>query len=77
MRPTARDCRVNVRRELISELRDQISGEEGRQQAYEFVTPEFHAEADEAYIDLGSPPITLVRAWKIFFAIVEVLRSRR
>ena len=77
VRPTARDCRVHVRRELINELRNQIGGEEGRRQAYEFVTPEFCAEADEAYIDLGSPPITLVGAWKLFFAVVAVLRSRR
>ncbi|KAI1785490.1 hypothetical protein LXA43DRAFT_1100273 [Ganoderma leucocontextum] len=76
LRPTARDCRVNVRRELIRELRDEIGGEDGRRQAYNFVTPEFRAEADGAYMDLGSPPITLVNAWTIFLAVVNVLRFR-
>lgn len=61
--------------ELVSELRDQIGGEEGRQQAYEFVTPEFCAEADGAYIALGSPPIMLKTAWSIFAAVVNVLKS--
>ena len=76
-RPTARDCRVYVRQELINELRDQIGGAEGRQQAYEFVTQEFRAEADGAYVDLGCPPITLKTAWSIFFSVVNVLRLRR
>ncbi len=65
-----------MRRELISELREQIGGQEGRRQAYDFVTPEFRAEADGAYTDLGSPPITLVTAWAIFLAVVDVLKSR-
>ena len=76
-RPTARDCRVNVRRDLIHELREQIGGEKARQLAYQFVTSEFHAEADAAYADLGHPLITLATAWTIFSAMVDVLRARQ
>ena len=64
-----------MRQELVEELRDQIGGAEGRRQAYEFVTPDFRAEADEAYIDIGSPPITLVTAWNIFVSVVNVLKA--
>ena len=76
MRPTARDCRVNVHRDMIHELRAEIGGEEGRRQAYQFVTPEFQAVADAAYADLGYPRITLMSAWTVFLAIVDVLQSR-
>ena len=74
LRPTARDCRVYVRQELIRELRDQIGGEEGHRQAYEFVTAEFRAQADGAYVAIGSPPIMLGTAWAIFTSVVNVLR---
>ena len=76
MRPTARDCRVNVRADIVRGLRDEIGGEEARRQAYQFVTPEFQAEADGAYTDLGSPHITLTTAWAVFLAMVDELRSR-
>ena len=75
VRPTARDCRVNVRRDMIQELRNGIGGEEGRRRAYQFVTPEFQAAADGAYADLGYPRITLATAWAVFQAIVDVLRA--
>lgn len=75
VRPTARDCRVNVRREKIRELRDEIGGEAGRRQAYQFVTPDFQAVADGAYADLGYPRITLATAWNVFKAVVDVLRA--
>ena len=77
MRPTARDCRVHVRSAMIRQLRDEIGGDEARREAYQFVTPEFQAEADGAYADLGCPRITLVTAWTVFLAIVDVLQSRR
>ena len=77
MRPTARDCRVNVRADMVHHLRDEIGGEVARQQAYQFVTPEFQAEADGAYADLGSPHITLATAWMVFHSVVDVLQSRR
>ena len=62
---------------MIRELRDGIGGEEGRRQAYQFVTPEFQAAADGAYADLGYPRITLTTAWTVFVAVVDVLESRR
>ncbi|KAM5532498.1 hypothetical protein V8D89_013851 [Ganoderma adspersum] len=60
MRPTAGDCQVNVRADIVRGLRDEIGGEEARRQAYQF---------------LGSPHITLTTAWAVFLAIVDELRS--
>lgn len=77
MRPTARDCRVNVRGDMIHHLCTEIGGEEARRRAYQFVTAEFQAEADGAYADLGCPRITLMTAWTVFLAVVDVLGSRR
>lgn len=77
MRPTARDCRVHVHRDMIRHLHDQIGGEEAHQEAYQFVTPEFQAEADGAYADLGYPRITLKTAWTVFHAIVAVVQAQR
>ena len=75
-RPTARDCRVFVRPDMVRKLRDQIGGEESRRKAYQFVLPEFQAVADAAYADLDYPCITLTTAWTIFLAMVDVLRTR-
>ena len=75
VRPTARDCRINVRPDLVHQLRSEIGGEEARRQAYQFATPEFQAEADGVYADLGSPRITLATAWTVFLTIVDVLRT--
>ena len=61
---------------MIRELRDRIGGEESRQEAYQFVTPEFQAMADAAYADLDYPCITLATAWTIFSAVVNVLCAR-
>ena len=77
MRPTARDCRVNVRVDVVCQLHKEIGGEEACRQAYQFVTPKFQAEADGAYADLGSPHISLRTAWTVFHAVVDVLQSRR
>ena len=76
MRPTARDCRVTVRQDLVRQLRDEVGGEGARRQAFQFVTPEFQAEVDGAYADLGCPHITLATAWTVFSMIVDVLQSR-
>lgn len=77
VRPTARDCRVIIRRDTVRELRNGIGGEDARVEAYRFVTAEFQAEADGAYADLGFPHITLSSAWSVFLAVVNVLRSRK
>lgn len=65
-----------MRQELVRELRDQIGGEEGRRRAYEFVTSQFRAEADGAYMELGFPPITLASAWTVFTSVVNLLEAR-
>ena len=74
-RPTARDCRIFVRPDMIQQLRGQIGGEEARQNAYQFVSPEFQAMADAAFTDLGSPNPTLTTAWSIFSAMVNALHT--
>lgn len=76
VRPTARDCSVGVRAELVQELRNRLGGVEGRRRAYEFVAPEFQALADGALADLGFPVISLSNAWPMFHSIVAVLRTR-
>ena len=65
-----------MRPEMIQELWDQIGGQKARQEAYQFVTPEFQAMADAAYADIGLPRITLTTAWTIFSVVVGVLRGR-
>ena len=60
---------------MIQQLRDQIGGEKARQEAFQFVTPEFQAIADGAYADLGYPQLALANAWAVFSAMVNVLRA--
>lgn len=73
--PTARNCSVKVRPELVSQLRDSIGGVDGRHHAYAFVTQEFKAVADNAYYNIGCPAIDLTNAWNVFTRIVDVLRG--
>ena len=72
VRPGARNCAIRVRRELVQELRERLGGEEGRRQAYSFVPPQFQARADDAYVAMGAPKITLTNV--IFDAMVTALR---
>ncbi len=60
---------------LVNELRAQIGGAEGRRAAFEFVSPEFKAMADDVYGNLGYPSITLETAWDVFIAVVGGLRG--
>ncbi|KAJ6580935.1 hypothetical protein B0H19DRAFT_928755 [Mycena capillaripes] len=73
---TARDCSIRVNPESVYRLREAYGGEEARDNAFSFVTREFAAEADAAYVDLGCPKITLPTAWVVFERVVAELQSR-
>ncbi|KAJ7740270.1 hypothetical protein DFH07DRAFT_965451 [Mycena maculata] len=49
---TARDCSIWVNPESVYRLREAYGGKEARDAAFRFVTREFEAEADAAYVDL-------------------------
>ncbi|RDX40327.1 hypothetical protein OH76DRAFT_1490373 [Lentinus brumalis] len=75
VRSTACNCAIKVNMNLVNELRAQIGGAEGRRAAFEFVSPEFKAMADDVYGNLGYPSITLETAWDVFIAVVGGLRG--
>jgi hypothetical protein len=73
---SARDCSVRVNPETVYRLREAYGGEEARDKAFRFVSREFAAEADAAYVDLGCPQIILPTAWAIFQQVVTELQTR-
>lgn len=74
VRPGARHCGIRVRKELVDQLRQSIGGMAGRELALSFSTPRFQKIADNAYLSLGSPEITLNTAWKVWKAMVNLLQ---
>lgn len=73
VRATARNCSVRVNMESVRRLRGEMGGHEGREEAMQFVSEEFAAEADNAFGALGYPLITLSSAWDIFVAVDDIL----
>jgi hypothetical protein len=70
---TARDCSITINMKTVHQLREELGGVEARDAAFRFVDPEFQADADEAYVELGCPDITLLSAWDIFIAVADIL----
>jgi hypothetical protein len=72
--PTAyggKDCLIPVEEDIIDQLL-----EEARAEAHEhmrYVDDEFDVLAQEAYMALGEPEITLQNAWTVFRAMVDQL----
>ncbi|KAF8513374.1 hypothetical protein JB92DRAFT_2924067, partial [Gautieria morchelliformis] len=60
---TARDCSIHIRPELVEHLREAYGGDEGHETAFRFVSCEFQAEADNAWLALRRPSIILAMAW--------------
>lgn len=77
VRTEARDCSIKVNPEMVHRIREEYGGEKGRDYAFRFITREFEAEADDAYVDLGKPAISLSSAWDVFTAVVNLMTSRR
>ncbi|KAJ6586479.1 hypothetical protein DFH09DRAFT_910960 [Mycena vulgaris] len=65
---TACDCSIRVNPETVYRL--------PRRKAFSFVSREFAAEADAAYVDMGCPAITLRTGWTVFQQIVTELENR-
>ena len=70
---TSRNCSVRVNLETVHQMREDLGGAEGRQQAFRFVDAEFEALADEALAELNYPDITLSSAWDVFVAVNDLL----
>jgi len=59
--------------DIVRELREELGGTEGREQAFRFVDAEFEALADDALAELNYPDITLSSAWDVFVAVNDLL----
>lgn len=70
---TSRNCSVRIDMHTVRQLRMDLGGAEGREQAFRFVDAEFEALADEALAELNYPDITLSSAWDVFIAVHDLL----
>jgi hypothetical protein len=74
---TGRDFSIRVRRELVEHLREAYGGDEGHETAFQFVSREFQAEADNAWVALGRPSVMLATAWDVFTAVADHISTER
>jgi hypothetical protein len=70
---TSRNCSVGIDMHTVHQLREDMGGAEGREQAFRFVDAEFEALADGALAELNYPDITLSSSWDIFVAVHDLL----
>jgi hypothetical protein len=77
VRHDAHDCSIKVNPETVRHLREAYGGLETRDRLFRFVSQEFQAEADEAFVDLGCPIISLESGWDVFKKVVERLALSR
>ena len=73
VRDLSYDCWVRVRMDKITELRDSLGGVQARNEVMRWVSPEFQACADEIYLTMRSPHITLLNVWQIFSEMAALL----
>ncbi|THH19638.1 hypothetical protein EUX98_g8732 [Antrodiella citrinella] len=74
---TAKNCSIRVDMELVKALREELGGEEGRDEALQFVTREFEEEAQTAYTNLQTPAVDLTNVWHIFTLLVAEIQQLR
>jgi hypothetical protein len=59
--------------DTVHQLQEKLGGVKAHDAAFQFVDPEFQAAADEAYVGLSCPNISLSSAWDIFIVVVDIL----
>lgn len=70
---TSHNCSIHVDMETVCQLREDLGGAEGHDQAFWFVDAKFVALTDEALCELNYPKIILSSAWDVFIAIHDLL----
>lgn len=70
------DCRVNIPKEAVDELRGMLTDEFGpAEQHLKWVSDEFKAVADEVFLSIGSPVRELGSAWEIFAEMAPIVEQ--
>jgi hypothetical protein len=72
---TARDCSIRVHHELVDHLREAYGGDKGHETAFQFVSREFQAEADNVWLAQGWPNDILATAWDVFTAVADYIST--
>ncbi|KAJ7166278.1 hypothetical protein C8R46DRAFT_990880 [Mycena filopes] len=67
---------IRVNPDSVRRLREAYGGAAAQDKAFRFVSQEFAAEADAAYMDIGCPEIILTTAWSVFQKVVAELGRR-
>lgn len=75
--PTARHCWIKVNPESVRRWRADLGGVERRDEVMAFVSDEFQAEADAAWLAIGFPQVSISNVWSVFSRVVEQIQARR
>lgn len=65
-------CKIPVPLEAVQEMRTMVIKETGPRDHW--VNDDFTRIADDVYMQIGSPALTLENAWDVFTAMSDVIR---
>jgi len=66
-------CKIPVPAEAVQEMRALVFEETGPRECW--MGDDFAKIADDVYIQIGSPGLTLENAWEVFTAMSDVIRT--
>ena len=67
------DKGIRVEAEIVEGLRERLSI--SRDEAYKFVEDEFRVVVEQAYMEIGSPMLTVQNGWNVFSELKQKLRD--
>jgi hypothetical protein len=73
--PEARDCRVKVKPEWVTQERDRLGGMEARAQLLEWYPLFFGDICQDIWESIGRPTLQLNNGWRVFTAISAVMEQ--
>lgn len=66
-------CKIPVPLDAVEEMRRMVIGETGPRE--DWVSNDFSKIANDAYMQIGSPALTLGNAWEVFTAMSNVIHT--
>jgi hypothetical protein len=72
----AKDCRIRVERDAIDVLRGYVTEDAGpREEHYRWYSNRFEQSAEDAYMAIRKPKITVDNAWDLFKRLIGIIRE--
>ena len=66
-------CKISVPPEAVQEMRGLVIDEAGPRENW--ISGDFSTIADDVFMQIGSPTLTLENAWEVFTAMSDVIHT--